>query len=49
VLAQPDTQKRIADQGFQLFVMPPEKAAAYMRAERARWAKAVKDLGIAQQ
>lgn len=49
VLAQPDTQKRILNQGFQLYVMSAEKSAAYMKAERLRWAKVAKDLGIAQQ
>lgn len=48
-LAQPDTQKRILNQGFQLYVMSAEKAAAYMKAERVRWAKVVKELGISQQ
>jgi tripartite-type tricarboxylate transporter receptor subunit TctC len=47
VLAQPETQKRITDQGFQLHVKPADEAAAYIRTERARWAKVVKDLGIA--
>ena len=48
-LAQPDTQKRIMDQGFQLYVMPADKAAAYMKAERTRWANVVKQLGVPQQ
>jgi tripartite-type tricarboxylate transporter receptor subunit TctC len=48
-LAQPDTQKRITDQGFQLYTMPADKAAAFMKAERVRWAKVVKDLRIPQQ
>jgi tripartite-type tricarboxylate transporter receptor subunit TctC len=48
-LAQPDTQKRIQDQGFQLYVMPADKAAAFMKAERTRWAKLVKQLGVPQQ
>jgi len=49
VLAQADTQKRIMDLGFQLHVMSAQKAAAFMKAERVRWAKAVRELGIAQQ
>ncbi len=49
VLAQPETQKRILNNGFQLYVMSADKAAAYMKAERVRWAKVVHDLGIAQQ
>jgi tripartite-type tricarboxylate transporter receptor subunit TctC len=48
-LTRADTQKRILDQGFQLYIMSAEKAAAYMNAERVRWAKVVKDLRIAQQ
>jgi tripartite-type tricarboxylate transporter receptor subunit TctC len=48
-LAQPDTQKRITDQGFQLYVMPADKAAAFMKTERVRWAKLVKQLGVPQQ
>jgi tripartite-type tricarboxylate transporter receptor subunit TctC len=38
VLAQSETQKRILNNGFQLYVMPADKAAAYMKAERVRWA-----------
>ena len=49
VLALPDTRKRIVDQGFQLNVMPAEKFAAFVRAQRAKWAKAVKDIGIEPQ
>jgi tripartite-type tricarboxylate transporter receptor subunit TctC len=48
-LARADTQKHITDQGFQLHVLPADKAAQFIRAERVRWAKAVKDLGIPQQ
>ena len=49
VLAQPDTRKRLVDQGFQLYIMSAEKAAAYMSGERARWAKLVKAIGIVPQ
>ena len=49
VLAQPDTRKRIVDQGFQLHVMSGEKFGAFARAERAKYAKVVKDIGIAPQ
>jgi tripartite-type tricarboxylate transporter receptor subunit TctC len=48
VLAQADTQQRIRNQGFQLYIRPATEAAAYMKQERQRWAKLVKDLGIAQ-
>ncbi|MGZ5231796.1 MAG: tripartite tricarboxylate transporter substrate-binding protein, partial [Burkholderiales bacterium] len=48
-LAQPDTRKRLVDQGFQLYVMSADKAAAFVHAERLRWAKLVKEVGIAPQ
>ena len=48
-LAQPDTRKRLVDQGFQLYVMSADKAAAFTRAERIRWAKVAKDIGIQPQ
>jgi tripartite-type tricarboxylate transporter receptor subunit TctC len=48
-LAQPDTRKRLVDQGFQLYVMSADKAAAFVHAERTRWAKVVKEVGIAPQ
>jgi tripartite-type tricarboxylate transporter receptor subunit TctC len=48
VLARADTQERIRNAGFQLYVRPAGEAAAYIKSERSRWAKVVKDLGIAQ-
>jgi tripartite-type tricarboxylate transporter receptor subunit TctC len=48
-LAQPDTRKRLVDQGFQLYVMSADKAAAFVHAERTRWAKVVKEVGIEPQ
>ena len=45
-LAQPHTRKRLADQGFQPHPLNAEKFAAFIRAERAKWAKLVKDVGI---
>jgi tripartite-type tricarboxylate transporter receptor subunit TctC len=48
-LAQPDTRKRLVEQGFQLYIMSADKAAAFVRAERTRWAKVVKEVGIAPQ
>ena len=48
-LALPDTRKRVVDQGFQVNPMPAEKFAAFVRAERAKWAKVVKDIGIEPQ
>jgi tripartite-type tricarboxylate transporter receptor subunit TctC len=49
VLKGPDTRKRITDQGFQLHIMPADRFAAFIRAERAKYAKIVKDIGIAPQ
>ena len=46
VMEQPDTRKRITDQGFRPHVLPADKFAAYARAERIRWTKLVKDIGI---
>jgi tripartite-type tricarboxylate transporter receptor subunit TctC len=48
-LAQPDTRKRLVDQGFQLYVMSADKAAAFAHVERTRWAKLVKQMGIEPQ
>jgi tripartite-type tricarboxylate transporter receptor subunit TctC len=49
IIAQPDTRKRLVDQGFQLYIMPADKATAFVRAERARWAKVAKEIGIEPQ
>jgi tripartite-type tricarboxylate transporter receptor subunit TctC len=46
VLAQPLTRKRISDQGFRPHVLPADKFADYAHAERVRWSKLVKDIGI---
>ena len=48
-LALPDTRKRLADQGVQLTPLGPDKFAAFIRSERAKWAKLVKDVGIGPQ
>jgi len=48
-LALPDTQKRLAEQGIQPKPMTAEQFAAFVRAERTKWAKVVKDVGIAAQ
>ena len=48
-LALPETRKRLADQGFQPHPMTAEKFAAFARAERAKWSKLVKDIGIKPQ
>jgi tripartite-type tricarboxylate transporter receptor subunit TctC len=49
VLETPEVRKRIVDQGFQLHIMPADEFAAFARAERAKYAKVVKDLGITPQ
>ena len=49
VLALPDTRRRFADQGFQLTPLSHEKFAAFIRAERAKWSKLVKAVGIEPQ
>jgi tripartite-type tricarboxylate transporter receptor subunit TctC len=48
-LAQPDVKKQLADQGMQLTPLMAEKFAAFVRSERAKWAKVVKDVGIDPQ
>ena len=48
-LAVPDTRKRLAEQGVQVTPLTHDKYAAYIRAERAKWAKLVKDVGIKPQ
>ena len=49
VLALPETRKRLTDQGFQFHPMSPEQFAAHIAAERAKWAKVVKAIGIEPQ
>ena len=48
-LARPDTRKRLADSGFQAHPLTPEKFAEFIRSERAKWSKLVKDVGIELQ
>jgi tripartite-type tricarboxylate transporter receptor subunit TctC len=48
-LELPDTKRQLADQGQQPTPMTAEKFAAFIRAERAKWAKLVKDAGITPQ
>ena len=49
VLALPDTKKQLTDQGMQATPLMAEKFAAFIRAERIKWAKIVKDVGIKPQ
>ena len=48
-LARPDTRKRLAESGFQAHPLTPEKFAEFIRSERAKWSKLVKDVGIELQ
>ena len=48
-LELPDTRKQLADQGQQPTPMTAEKFAAFIRSERVKWAKLVKDAGINPQ
>lgn len=45
-LAAPETRKQLAAQGIEPTPLTAEKFGAFIRAERAKWAKIVKDLGI---
>lgn len=49
VLEQPETRKRLADQAFQPHIMTADQFAVFIRAERAKWAKVVKAIGIPGQ
>jgi tripartite-type tricarboxylate transporter receptor subunit TctC len=49
VLEQPDTRRRLADAGFQPHVMPAEEFANFIAAERVKWAKVIKAIGIEPQ
>ena len=48
-LALPDTKKQLADQSMQPTPLMAEKFAAFIRAERDKWANVVKDVGIKPQ
>jgi tripartite-type tricarboxylate transporter receptor subunit TctC len=49
VLALPDTRKRLADQGINPGTLTAGQFAAFIRSERAKYAKVVKDVGIQPQ
>lgn len=49
VLDQPEVRKRLVDQGFQMHVLPADRFAAFIAAERAKWASVVKTIGIQPQ
>jgi tripartite-type tricarboxylate transporter receptor subunit TctC len=46
VLALPDTRKRLAEQGIQPSKLNTEQFAEFIRSERAKYAKVVRDVGI---
>jgi tripartite-type tricarboxylate transporter receptor subunit TctC len=48
-LALPNTRRRLAEQGIQPGALTVEQFAAFIRAERTKWAKLVKDVGIVPQ
>ena len=48
-LALPNTRRRLAEQGIQPGGLTVEQFAAFIRAERTKWAKLVKDVGIVPQ
>ena len=48
-LALPDTNKRLTDQGFQTKPMTVDQFSTFVRSEREKWAKLVKDVGITPQ
>ena len=48
-MEQPEVRKQLADQGMQLTPLMAGKFAAFVRSERAKWAKVVKDVGIEPQ
>jgi tripartite-type tricarboxylate transporter receptor subunit TctC len=48
-LALPDTSRLLVAQGFHPHPMPADEFATFIRAERAKWAKVVKDIGIQPQ
>jgi tripartite-type tricarboxylate transporter receptor subunit TctC len=49
ILEAADIRKRIVDLGFQLHIMPADQFTAFARAERAKYAKVVKDIGLTPQ
>jgi tripartite-type tricarboxylate transporter receptor subunit TctC len=46
VLARPETKQRLLAAGFDPIGDPPEKFAAYLKAEVAKWAKVVREANI---
>ena len=48
-LALPDTRRRLTEQGVQLTPLNNTEFAAFIRSERAKWAKLIKAVGIKPQ
>ena len=48
-LALAETKRQLAEQGIQPGALMGEKYADFIRAERTKWAKLVKDVGIPPQ
>jgi tripartite-type tricarboxylate transporter receptor subunit TctC len=46
IIAQPDTQQKLANIGFSPIGDNPAEFAAFLRAEHVKWAKVIKDAGI---
>ena len=46
IIAEPDTRKRMLDNGYEPVGGPPEKFGAHIRAEIAKWAPVVKATGV---
>jgi tripartite-type tricarboxylate transporter receptor subunit TctC len=49
VAEHPDIRKRLQDQAFQPHYLPADQFAAWARAERTKWAKVIKAIGIEPQ
>ena len=48
-LEHPEVKRQLADQGMQLTPLMAEKFTEFVRSERTKWAKVVKDVGIDPQ
>ena len=46
ILAQPDTQKWLRDQGLEPTGMAPDRFAQFIRADLAKWRRMIADVGI---
>ena len=46
VIARPDVREQLATVGFDAVSSTPDELGAFMRAERPRWAKLIRDAGI---